>query len=317
MNQVPELRFACPECRAPLLALTEKELRCSREGTAYRQVDGIWRLLPPGRKAFFEQFVVDYTRIRAAEGRGSTDPAYYRVLPFQDLSGRYSADWHIRATSFQALVREVVLPLEKDRRRPLETLDLGAGNGWLSYRLARRGHRAAAIDLLINEQDGLGTAGYYDTPFLPIQADFDHLPFVQDQLDLVIFNASLHYSTHYETTLREALRVLNPGGVLVILDSPLYRSASSGEQMVHEREQQFQARYGFPSNAIPSENYLTYQRLQDLSRALGVLWNVYQPFYGLGWALRPWKARLRGQREPAQFGLIAARRPVEAAIDGR
>ena len=92
----------------------------------------------------------------------------------------------------------------------------------------------------------------------------------EEQVDLIIFNASLHYSTRYETTLAEALRVLRPNGQLIILDSPLYRSADSGAQMVREREAAFTQAYGFPSNALLSENYLTEQRLKELAETLKV-----------------------------------------------
>ena len=84
----------------------------------------------------------DYESIRRAEGRGSDDPAYYRALPFEDLTDRFRSDWQIRATSFRALVRHVLEPAEARQRGPLRVLDLGAGSGWLSNRLAQRGHAA-------------------------------------------------------------------------------------------------------------------------------------------------------------------------------
>ncbi len=71
-----------------------------------------------------------------------------------------------------------------------------------------------------------------------------------------------------------------------------------------EREQQFTMKYGFPSDGLASENYLTYARLEELSRALNLDCQVLTPFYGLGWALRPWKARFLQRREPAKFHLV-------------
>jgi SAM-dependent methyltransferase len=171
------------------------------------------------------------------------------------------------------------------------------------------------VDLLVDAFDGLGTHIHYDVPFTPVQAEFDRLPFDAGQADLAIFNASLHYSTNYEITLREALRVLQRDGCLVILDSPIYHDPSSGKQMVQEREKQFEQKYGFASNAIPSENFLTFERLDQLGAALGLRWEQVKPFYGWRpalrdwrWALRPWVARLRGSREPAQFLIVVGRR---------
>jgi len=101
---------------------------------------------------------------------------------------------------------------------------------------------------------------------------------------------------------------LKPGGQVVILDSPVYDRDSSGFQMVREREALFQGRYGFPSNAIPSENYLTPPRLEELAASLGISWRFYSPVYGLRWVMKRWIARLRSQHELARFPVIAGGR---------
>ncbi|HSD83686.1 MAG TPA: class I SAM-dependent methyltransferase [Anaerolineae bacterium] len=303
-----ELNFACPSCRVPLTRLSATQRRCPADHTIYECHDGIWRFLTPDRQAYFDRFMHEYQMVRQAEQRGSRDAAYYRALPFVDLSGRFTSDWRIRARSFNTLQRKVLQPLEQAAKRPLRAIDLGAGNGWLSYRLAQRGHKVAAIDLLTNSLDGLGAYVHYDAAFTPVQAEFDRLPFSENQIDLIIFNASLHYSTHYETTLCEALRVLHPQGQLIILDSPVYRSADSGLQMVREREAAFTRAYGFPSNALASENYLTDQRLHDLAETLHLHWKFVRPFYGWRWLWRPLTARLRRRREPARFAVIVGQR---------
>jgi SAM-dependent methyltransferase len=264
-------------------------------------VEGIWRFLTPQKNLEYWQFIHEYETIRTAEGRGSTDPAYYRQLPFRDLTGRYASDWKIRSQSYQALLSSVILPNEKKAGRPLKVLDLGAGNCWLSYRMAQRGHLAAAVDLQTNVRDALGARMYYDASFETLQADFQHLPFLEGQADLAIFNASFHYSTNYQVCLCEALRVLRSDGQVIILDSPIYQDARSGQQMVREREASYHQAYGFASNAIPSENFLTYARLEELGSQAGLRWKLAQAFYGLSWALRPLRAFLAGRREPAQF----------------
>jgi len=38
-----------------------------------------------------QRFLEEYRQIRYAEGRGSDDAAYYRALPYRDLTGRNSA----------------------------------------------------------------------------------------------------------------------------------------------------------------------------------------------------------------------------------
>lgn len=256
------------------------------------------------------QFAREYRAVRRAEGWGSADPAYYRALPYHDLTRRYPAIWRIRARSFDVFLARVCEPLERALGRPLDVLDLGAGSGWLAARLAQRGHRLLAVDLLEDTLDGLGAVRRYaaSVSCRPVVAHFDHLPLRAEQSDLVIFNASLHYSTDYVRTLRESLRVLRPGGTLVILDSPMYSDPSSGARMVREREARFEATYGFASNTLPSQHFLTRDHLDRLSAALGVTWQVYHP--RLDWRSSFARAMggVRARREPARFPVIVGAR---------
>jgi SAM-dependent methyltransferase len=275
-------------------------------------VDGIWRFLLPESEAHYARFIADYESIRRSEGRGSTSANYYRALPFKDLSGQHSADWTIRARSFNVLVKNVLTRLQNPLERSLKIVDVGAGNGWLSNRLSDQGDRVFAVDLLVNEQDGLGVWKYYEHSFTPIQAEFNHLPIMDRFADAVIFNASFHYSENYSETVKEALRVISAKGLIVIMDSPVYRRRDSGEKMVAERETQFQEKYGFASDNLQSENYLTYARLDQLGQELNLTWKRITPFYGLRWFLRPLMAGLLRRREPAKFHLIVGRKKATA-----
>lgn len=300
--------FACPACRTPLELHSTTSAWCPRDGLPFARVAGIWRFLTPDRATYYDRFIREYEIIRRAEGRSSQEDLYYRALPFEDRSGRRVKDWRIRATSFRSFIRGSLQPIQNQLGRPLRILDLGAGNGWLSNRLASRGHAVAALDLAVNADDGLGAHTHYGVTFLPVQAEFDHVPFTDGLFDLAIYNASFHYSVEYSASLREAFRTVTPTGRVVILDTPIYHNPASGARMVADREASFRQMYGFPSDAIPSENYLTFSRLTSLGAELGVGWHVVRPFYGMRWAIRPWLARLRRHREPAAFLLLEARR---------
>ena len=300
--------FICPRCRTSLNRIASDRLVCPYDGLEYWNVEGIWRFLLPESQAHYHRFMEEYETIRRFEGRGSANADHYRALPFKDLSGNFSKDWKIRARSFNLLVKKLLTPIQAHLQRPLKVLDLGAGNGWLSNRLTAQGDRVVAVDLLDNELDGLGAWKYYQHPFTPIQAEFNHLPLMDHFADVAIFNASFHYSENYEETLKEAFRVVDEEGLVVIMDTPIYRRPISGEKMVEEREAAFLAQYGFASNALESENFLTYQRLRELGDSLEVYWVYFRPFYGVGWFLRPLRAWLTRRREPAIFHLIAGYR---------
>ncbi|MEO8727531.1 MAG: class I SAM-dependent methyltransferase, partial [Acidobacteriaceae bacterium] len=193
----------------------------------------------------------------------------------------------------------------------LKLLDLGAGNGWLSYRLSRLGHYPAAVDLLVNSMDGLGAASHYlphlPTPFPRFRAELENLPFEDEQFDCAIFNASFHYSEDYQRTLREAMRCVRHHGTVIIADTAWYSSELAGKRMIAERKAAFHKRFGYAPQELPRQEFLTDDRLERLERQLGVKWETHTPFYGLRWALRPVMARLRKQREPSKFRIYTAK----------
>jgi SAM-dependent methyltransferase len=274
--------------------------------------DGVWLSLPIERATYFSRFITDYETIRAAEGRGSRSADYYLSLPYTDLTGNNTAQWRIRAATFSFLKKNILPSLQQDLRPPIRILDIGAGNGWLSYRLAQLNLTPVAVDLLVNSQDGLGASVNYDRhldePFLRFQAESAKLPFGDAQFDAVIFNASFHYAESYEKCTREALRCLKQHGMLIIADSPWYSRHASGEQMLVERRTYFLNRFGTLSNSIPSLEFLTDERLAALKQIFGIKWQVHTPFYGMKWSLRPWIARLRNKREPSLFRIYTARK---------
>lgn len=306
----------CWQCGAAVAEMTEETRSgsrvriCASCQSATRCVDGVWCALAPSRTDYYRNFIGEYEYIRAAEGRGSTKPEYYLGLPYKDLSGRNSDQWVIRAHTFRTIERRIVAPLARRLSRPLRILDLGAGNAWMSYRVALRGHLPVAVDLSGSTSDGLGAAIHYRTqihPLFPrVQAELDRLPFPSSSFDLAIFNASFHYSEDFERTLGEALRCTRQGGAVVIADTPWYADEESGRRMVEEKHQLFTANYGFASNSIASLEYLTAGRLDRLQRAFSLKWSCIKPFYGLRWFLRPLRAKLKGRRPPSQFRIYLA-----------
>lgn len=296
---------ACPSCGATLAAELEDLLRCPADGTTYPRQAGIWRALDPASRSAADRFLAQYRVVRRAEGWGADDEAYYRALPCEDRSGRHVEIWRLRAVTYRAFVRHV-LPAAATERPRLTILDLGAGNGWLSFRLARMGHEVAAVDLNDDDEDGLGAHTRYGAPatFSAVQASFDRLPWPDDFADMIVYNGSLHYSGDYRATLGEARRVLRPAGRIVVLDSPFYRQPDSGATMMRERAAAFRSTYGCRPEEIAAEGFLTLARLHALGEALGIRWRIVTPYYGLRWALLPLVNRMRGRREPARFHLV-------------
>lgn len=319
----PVAGLRCPRCGHGLRSCAPSAslpATCSGCDLTLQERNGIVRALAPDHALRFEQFLRDYRRVRAEEGRGSSSAEYYLALPFADVTGRNRWQWKIRARTFACWERRVLPEIERSFGRALDVLDAGAGNCWLSYRLALRGHRPVALDLLDDDLDGLGAGLQYfphlPAPFPRFQADMDRLPFGPAQFDAVVFNASFHYSVDYEQTLAEAARCLRRPGYLVIADSPCYSRDASGRAMVEEKHAEFQRRFGFRSDSLRSREYLTPHVLEELASRLGLRWNVRKPHYGVAWAMRPVAARLLGRRERAKFHLLWTRLEARGARAG-
>jgi SAM-dependent methyltransferase len=303
----------CPQCGNSIGDLPEAPiiLNCAHCKMAISCRRGVWQALLPEREAYFARFVEDYEYVRASEGRGSTSDDYYLALPHRDLSGRNAWQWAIRARTFRYIEKKILPGIMTLAQPALRILDLGAGNGWMSYRLAQQGHAPVAVDLMTNDQDGLEAAEHYELSlpslFPRFHAELDNLPFADSQFDVVIFNASFHYSENYERTMAEALRCTRGNGSVIIADTPWYSNEESGLRMVAERRALFIKTYGFPSDGLCSLEYLTDRRLARMASWLGIHWRVHEPYYGIRWQMRPWLAKLRQKRTPSHFRIYVAK----------
>jgi SAM-dependent methyltransferase len=257
------------------------------------------------------EFATAYSLHRQAEGRALSDEELLS-LPWL-TTGPQAGQWAVRAKTYEAFVDRLLEPLSHEFSRPLTVLDLGAGNGWLSYRVAGRGHRAIALDIRGDSIEGLGTSEIFQDRcpgrIEPIVASFDAVPLPDDLVDIAVFNASLHYATDLGKVLGKAARVTRPGGRIAILDSPFYPSEADGLAMQAEKQKLAAAMFGeraAPLTGLPFIEFLTRDRLAAASAGLGLAWTRHRVSYPPRHELRPLIARLRGRRRPSRFDLWVA-----------
>lgn len=277
------------------------------------------------------RYALAYARLREREGRGGGGEAELLSLPHLG-SGPMAAQWRVRSRTYAAFLTRVVLPLERERGRPLRVLDLGAGNGWLCYRMAQRAlgaqrapqtptpasppPGAVAVDIRMDGVDGLGAGAAYSRhlahPFGRVAASFEALPLASHSFDLVVFNASLHYAEDLPRALSEAARAASPRGRLVILDSPFYRRKEAGEEMVEEKRRATRQRFDDLAEdllALRPIEFLTRRLLDEAARPLGLSFRRHRVLYPLWYELRPLKALLARHRPPSRFDLWEAEVP--------
>jgi SAM-dependent methyltransferase len=310
------VRLRCPRCggwigQLPDACTTDGTLVCSECYLRLACEQGIWRALLPERSEHFSCFMKNSSCDDQAALMHGADAEYYLALPYRDLSGRHAQQWSLHSRTFRYIMRHVLPGIIPKRDRQLRILDLGAGNGWMSYRLALAGHAPIAVDLLTNDLDGLGAAVHYKkhlTALFPrFQAEMNTLPFADDEFDLVIYNASFHYSENYERTLAEALRCARPGGMILIAGTTWYDCERDGQQMLEERRETYALRHGLPSEALKNLEYLTDKRLHRMEASFGIRWQIHTPNYGVHRLMRHALARLQGTPELSQLRIYSAK----------
>lgn len=277
---------------------------------------------PSAVRRHARRFREAYAEHRAAEGRGTGGDAELLALPYLK-NDSLAKQWAVRSRSFKRFVRVLRARAREVAPRPLEVLDLGAGNGWLCYRVNRAGHRSVAVDVRCDAVDGLAAAAGYER-YLPemfgrIASSFDALPLPADAFDVAVFNASIHYAQDLGAVLREAARVVRPGGRVVVLDSPFYARAAYGELMVAEKRREAMRRFGALAHkltALSFVEYLTRERLAGASIGVALRWRRHRVRYPLWYEARPLVARIRRRRPPSRFDVWEATVP-ERSPSGR
>ena len=82
--------------------------------------------------------------------------------------------------------------------------------------------------------------------------------------------------------------------------------------MVAEKHAAAAQRFGDRAGSLlglPFIEFLTVERLAEVSAPLGLVWRRTRVRYPLWYEMRPFEALVRGRRAPSRFDLWTARRP--------
>lgn len=133
---------------------------------------------------------------------------------FDELAGRFGKDY-VPGRSWKALT-EALLKILNYR----VVADLGAGEGTLSQLLAQRAEHVIAIDSAPKMVEfGTELARRHGLKNLEYRmGDIESPPIADGAVDLAIFSQALHHADNPMVAVREAHRILRPGGRLVVLD---------------------------------------------------------------------------------------------------
>ena len=281
--------FLCPGCRESLPV--SGSCLC---GFAVRECEGIIQLMTEEEIAGKQPFIRAYEQVRRAETWGDDD----LDLPFH--AKRHREIWNIRRRTFRVF-QSVAATLERG-----DALDVGAGNCWMTRYLDAWGFQAIAVDVNDSATDGLQAGGKFiadGAGFLRVLAGMERLPFASRRIRLLAINASFHYARDYMAALSEFERVLAPGGVIAIIDTPFYENGADGERMVAQRAASFRRNYGMNEALARSARYLTFKELEDLASSVHLKWSLRYVWPGFKRKYEEIRARLFGDRI-AQFPVV-------------
>lgn len=106
-------------------------------------------------------------------------------------------------------------------------LDLGCGSGWSSYLLAKKGYMVVGADLNPNS---------FEAPIHPNltlqEGNALSIPFADHSFDIVTSHQIIEHTPNPRNVLKEMMRVLKPGGIVVVVAPNLLSPLASMRGLV-------------------------------------------------------------------------------------
>lgn len=166
------------------------------------------------RLSQFEQLYID---LRNSEKRIYTDEEV-AWLPDVNEDHIYWKEWETRKASCQKLIRYL-----GNKKRSLKILEVGCGNGWLSYQLSQIPY-SNVIGLDVNLPELQQAERVFNAiPNLSfIHGDTDSPLLEFEKFDIIVFAASIQYFSSFSDVIETMLDRLNDKGEIHITDSHFY-----------------------------------------------------------------------------------------------
>lgn len=203
-----------------------RQTQCPGCGRRIVGRDGTLDMLSDAERESADRFAVQYVALRIREGWAAPDGR-------EDPAGGKPHLWKRRTESVLQAARELAL-LDRSAGRPV-VIDMGSGGGWAARLL---------IDLDVIAIDLIERA---NRVALGVRADMRRLPLSNGSVDGLLFAASLHYAPVTDV-VPEAARVLRAGGLMIVVDSPIYRDKAA-QARARARSESYYAAAGFPELA--------------------------------------------------------------------
>jgi ubiquinone/menaquinone biosynthesis C-methylase UbiE len=151
-----------------------------------------------------------------------TDPVKQQVAAHWDRrAAHFDEDFgHSIRNAAERAAWDRILDLIVPAADALEALDIGCGTGFLSLELAFRGHRVTGVDFAPSMiEQARKKAAERQAVIRYEEADAEQLPFAAASFDIAVSRHLLWTLPHPEQAMDDWIRVLRPGGRLIVVDS--------------------------------------------------------------------------------------------------
>jgi len=228
---------------------------------------------------YTSHFSQHYFLLRKKEGRVYSDEEVAR-LPEINKDHKHYQEWLVRKDTSDRLVKYLAR-----KQSPIEILEVGCGNGWLSAKLS-------AIPL--SRLTGIDINGEELSQAKRVFSQFGNVEFfncsLEDEIlsgrkfDIIVFAASVQYFSSLEKVLNESLMRLKPGGEIHIIDSHLYKQSETSTARL--RSNDYYKTIGFPEmsnqyfhHSLESLKLFNHDMLYDPNSIINKLKKNKNPFY--------------------------------------
>ena len=261
--------LGCPRCFGRLTIgsdesdVQEGTLLCDRDGIRFPVRGGVAELVRPDRVSQLNSFSDSYGEAWERANRAWFDPTQLLALPYVPRFSQNRAVWRVKARSMEALLRFL------ERRSPKRVLDLGSGNGWLSSHLARQGYETYSVDAINRSDKGLVASEAFvrNGPYFErARGEIEFPPFQDGVFDVVVCNASLHYTDSLKDDFVQGSRILASGGAFVMMNSPVHDDPDSAARAQEDARNRL-IRSGTSPSVANKYHHYTVEEMRDAFRA--------------------------------------------------
>jgi ubiquinone/menaquinone biosynthesis C-methylase UbiE len=203
-----------------------------------------------------------------------------------EVKDQVAAHWNRRAAGFdedfghsirtpgERAAWDRILDLIVPKQAALDALDVGCGTGFLTFELAARGHRVTGVDfapaMLAEARHKADARRRAEPPAREVRfekGDAEQLRFPARSFDLVISRHLLWTLAHPEAAIDEWIRVLRPGGRLVVVDGQFDATALTNPPQGSARAS---AEYATIGDQLPFLGGRSREQIEAVLRTHGV-----------------------------------------------